>query len=131
MRHFALAILVGAAMASPASAQTNPASAGAADPAPAEAASPDAPASATKPAMTPAMTKDGKPMAKEVRAACRETAKGNGLKGDELHKAVSECLIKQRPDLAAKEQCRMDGRAKGLRKDGLKAFVQDCAKAKG
>ena len=121
----AIATLMLALFAAPAFAQT----------APPTAPAPGAPPAATAPTPAPAagmeMTKDGKPKAKAVRDACRTEAEGEGLKGMAKQKAVSACLVKQRPDLAEKEQCRMDGRAKGLKKDELKAFVKDCAKAKG
>ena len=90
-----------------------------------------APASTSQPAPQETLTKDGKPKAKLVRAQCRTEAETQGLKGMDKRKAVSACLVKQRPDLAVKEQCRMDGHEKGLKKDGLKSFVKDCAKAKG
>ena len=67
---------------------------------------------------------------KDVRATCRESAKSEGLKGDAMRKAVSECVVKVRPDLADRERCRMDGFAKGLRKEGLRDFVKDCLKSK-
>ena len=47
---------------------------------------------------------------------------------------MTECFIKQRPDLAAKEMaretCRADAKAKGIAKDARKAFVKDCVKTK-
>ena len=95
------------------------------------AAAPAASTTAAPATPAPELTKDGKPKAKMVRAQCRADAEAQGLKGMEKQKAVSACLVKQRPDLAAKEQCRMDGHEKGLKKDGLKDFVKDCAKAKG
>ena len=48
-----------------------------------------------------------------------------------MRKAVSDCVVKVRPDLAVREQCRADGFAKGLRKEELRAFVKDCARSKG
>ena len=105
-------------------AQTAPA------PAPAPSAvSPASPVSPTAPA-APELDKQGRPKGKEVRAECKADAELKGLKGDDKRKAMMECVVKQRPDLAAKEQCRMDGFAKGLRKEELKAFVKDCAKGK-
>ena len=96
------------------------------------------PAPTTAPAATstaPEMTKDGKPKAKAVRKQCRAEAKSQGLKGDAREKAISECFIKQRPDLAAKEtardQCRADAKAKGIAKGSdRKAFVKTCEKSK-
>jgi hypothetical protein len=82
----------------------------------------------------PELDKQGRPKAKEVRADCKADAEAKGLKGDDKREAVMACVVKQRPDLAAKmaarEQCRTDGKAKGLQKDELKAFVKDCAKGK-
>ncbi len=95
-------------------------------PAPAPAPSAVSPASPA----APELDKQGRPKGKEVRAECKADADSKGLKGDDKRKAMMECVVKQRPDLAAKEQCRMDGFAKGLRKEELKAFVKDCAKGK-
>jgi hypothetical protein len=102
-------------------------------PAFAQAPAPAAPTTATPAA--PEMTKDGKPKAKAVRKECRTEAKSQGLKGDAREKAITDCFIKQRPDLAAKEtargQCRADAKAKGIAKgDDHKAFVKSCEKSK-
>ena len=88
-----------------------------------------APTPSTAAPAAPELDKQGRRKGKEVRAECKADAEAKGLKGDDKRKAMMECVVKQRPDLAAKEQCRMDGFAKGLRKDELKAFVKDCAKA--
>ena len=61
-----------------------------------------------------------------MRETGRDSAKSEGLTGDALRRAVSDCVVKVRPDLAGREQCRMDGFAKGLRKQELRAFVKDC-----
>ncbi len=109
----------------PTFAQTAPA------PAPAVAATPAAPA--TTPA-APELDTQGRPKAKAVRAACKADAETKSLTGDDKRRAVTACVIKQRPDLAgkleAKQQCRVDGEAKDLKKDALKRFVKDCAKTK-
>jgi hypothetical protein len=93
---------------------------------------PTAPVVAPAPAAPSAipLTKDGKPRAKEVRAACRAEAKGQGLKGDARKQAVADCVVKQRPDLAARMQCSMDPKAKGLDRDAKRAFIKDCIKGK-
>ncbi len=93
------------------------------------------PSPASAPAPAADLTKTGKPRAKEVRKTCRDESKAQGLKGDARRKAVSDCFIKQRPDLAAKEtareQCFTDAKAKGLKKDARKDFVKECRKTKG
>lgn len=68
---------------------------------------------------------------KAIRQACREEVTDQSLRGEARMKAISACVVKKRPDLAQREQCRIDGWEKGLRKDELKSFVKDCAKAKG
>ncbi len=124
MKH-ALIVLVALALAAPAFAQT----------APAPAAAPIAPA-ASNPAAPNAdapgsETESGKDGVKALRASCRDKAKSQGLKGSAKHEAVSACVVRQRPDLAGREQCRTEGFGKGLRKKELHAFIKDCAKTKG
>ncbi len=102
-------------------------------PAPTSPATPSTTPAASVPA--PTMGTDGKPVAKEVREQCRATAKAQGLQGEQREAAVSECFIKQRPDLAAKEtarmQCAGDAKAKGLKPgEERKAFMKDCIKGK-
>ncbi|WP_158807658.1 PsiF repeat-containing protein [Beijerinckia sp. L45] len=121
MKLSALTILASLCLAAPAFAQS---------------ATPAAPTTAPAAATTaPEMNKDGKPKAKAVRKACRTEAKSQGLKGDAREKAITDCFVKQRPDLAAKEtardQCRADAKAKGLEKGAdRKAFVKSCEKDK-
>jgi hypothetical protein len=76
------------------------------------------------------MTKSGKPKAKDVRAQCREEAKTQGLKGAAREKSVEACFVKARPDLAAKEECRLDPKLKALDKDARKAAVKECIEGK-
>lgn len=108
---------------------------GLAHPAMAETSAPATPAPASAAAApslaTPDAAPDEKGKVKEIRAACRAEVKGQRLKGEDRMKAVSDCVAKQRPDLTQREQCRMEGWQNGLRKDELKGFVKDCAKAKG
>ena len=68
---------------------------------------------------------------KALRMSCREEAQSKGLIGPARREAVSACVVRQRPDLAGREQCRADGFTKGLRKEDLHAFVKECAKSKG
>lgn len=124
MKVSALTILASLCLAAPAFAQSAT---------PATPVAPAAAPAATTPA--PDMTKDGKPKAKEVRQTCRAEAKSQGLKGDAREKAVSDCFVKQRPDLAGREaaldQCRADAKAKGVAKgDERKAFMKSCIKSK-
>ncbi len=67
---------------------------------------------------------------KALRASCREEAESKGLKGPAKREAVSACVVRQRPDLAGREQCRTDAFGKGLRKEELHTFVKDCTKSK-
>ena len=126
MRYAALALVVAFGLAAPALAQA---------PAASLSSAPPSPASTPVPAPAADLTKTGKPRAKEVRKTCRDEAKAQGLKGDARRKAVSDCFIKQRPDLAAqenaREQCFTDAKAKGMKKDARKDFMKECRKAKG
>ena len=102
-----------------------------AGPALAQTAAP-APAAPAATSATPSLTKSGKPRAKEVRAQCRAESKAQGLKGAERKQATADCVIKQRPDLAAREKCKRDPQTKGMDKAARKAFIKDCvAKSKG
>lgn len=68
---------------------------------------------------------------KALRASCREEAQSKGLTGPAKREAVSACVVRQRPDLVGREQCRTGGFGKGLRKEELHAFVKECTKSKG
>jgi hypothetical protein len=126
MKRSILALVAGIAFAAPAVAQQSPAAA----PTPSTPAASPAPASPS----TPAASTDSKPKAKDARKECRESVKSQGLKGEAREKAVSDCFIKQRPDLAAKETARLkcwdDAKAKGIGKGERKDFVKSCMKDK-
>lgn len=124
MKH-AVTLIAALAFAAPALAQTTPAPAAAPD---APAASGPAPSS---PAASGAEAEGGKEGVKALRASCRDEAKAKDLKGDAKREAISACVVRQRPDLAGREQCRTEGFGKGLRKKELHAFVKECAKTKG
>ena len=64
------------------------------------------------PAMAPAPP--AKQTGKEVRQQCRADAEAKGLKGPEKRAAVEDCFTKARPDLAAANACRKQGKDKGL-----------------
>lgn len=84
-------------------------------------------APATSPAVAPKLTKDGKPLAKEVRATCRAEAAAKGLaKGDGYRAAMKECIGKQRPDLVRAYECRQEVRAKKLEKSERAAYLKEC-----
>jgi hypothetical protein len=55
---------------------------------------------------------DAKPTAKEARAKCNADAKAQGLKGGDRKTAVADCFAKARPDLAAADKCRQEGRTR-------------------
>jgi len=73
-------------------------------------------------------TRDGKPKAKELRAACRAEASAKGLAGKERNDAAIACLRAGRPDLARRFDCRKEARAKGLSGKELSAAVQLCVR---
>ena len=76
-----------------------------------------------------ATTKNGMPLAKDVRAACGKDVKAQGLKGKEASAARASCFAKQRPDLVARSACRKDAKAKGLGKDETSALMKACTKS--
>ncbi len=100
--------------------------------APAPVAPPAAtPIATPAPAATPSLTKDGKPKAKEVRAACKTEAENKSIgKGEARKSFMRECIGKQRPDLVKAFDCRKEAKAKNLEKAEMKAFMKEC-KAKG
>ncbi|HYP57083.1 MAG TPA: PsiF repeat-containing protein [Beijerinckia sp.] len=101
--------------------------------APASPAAPSTPVAKTQAPVastTPAKTTDARPQAKEVRAECKDEIRTQGLKGQAGKQAVSDCVVKERPDLAAQEQCRTDPKTKGMDKEAREAFVKDCVKHK-
>lgn len=84
-------------------------------------------APATQSVVTPKLTKDGKPLAKEVRANCRSEAAAKGLtKGDAYRAAMKDCIGKQRPDLVKSYECRQEIRAKKLEKAERAAYFKEC-----
>jgi hypothetical protein len=119
MKTFAAFLLTGLLVTGSAFAQQNPPAAPSTDQAAAPAAE-----------SAPAMTKSGKPKAKDVRKQCAEEAKSQGLKGAERRKAVADCVVKARPDLAAAEECRHDQNLKGMDKDARKAAIKECIASK-
>ena len=66
---------------------------------------------------------------KQLREQCRADAMSQGLKGPARTDAINACVIKARPDQAKVIQCRTEGKAKGLAKDELRAYVKSCKKA--
>lgn len=85
-----------------------------------------APAPSAPPA--PKLTRDGKPLAKEVRAGCRDEAKAKGLKPREqsYRDHMKECIGKQRPDLVKAYECRQEARDKKIEKSEIRAYVKAC-----
>lgn len=69
---------------------------------------------------------------KEMVKACRQEAKASGVKaGHDLNQAIADCVVKQKPQAAARMQCRVEGLDKGLKPgDELKSFIKDCVKQK-
>lgn len=89
-----------------------------------------APPPATPPAAPAANAPTARQTAKEVRAQCRADAASKGLKGAEKKAAVQDCFAKARPDLAAANACRKQGKDKGLADQALKDFVKSCKAGK-
>lgn len=78
------------------------------------------------------VTRDGKPTAVAVRAACKEEVDGRKLEGSERIAALTACFNGRRPDLAQRSECRKEARAKGLDGADLRKAVDACAReAKG
>ena len=83
------------------------------------------------PGAAPARPPQGPPWAENRRPrsssrVAEATPEAKGLTGDALKAAVDDCVGAQRPKVAARLQCRQQGRAQGLAGDELKAFVQNC-----
>ena len=75
----------------------------------------------------PHLTRDGKPLAKEVREQCRSDAGAKGLaKGDAYRAFMKECIGKQRPDLVKSYECRQEARSKKIEAGERKAFLKAC-----
>ncbi len=85
-----------------------------------------APPSATLPAPAPAAQQTGK----DIWAQCRAEAQAKGLKGPLKRAAVQECFAQARPDLAAANACRKQGKDKGLFGQELNNFVKGCKAGK-
>lgn len=86
----------------------------------------------------------------EIRAACREEARGKGLKGQPLREAVDECFKAKRPTTPAaapaaapgltkdgqpkaadvRSGCREEAKTKGLKGQALRDSVDQCFRAK-
>ena len=96
---------------------------------PAQTAAPNtgaAPSAVPTPAK-PHLTRDGKPLAKEVREQCRSEAGTKGLaKGDAYRAFMKECIGKQRPDLVKSYECRQEARSKKIEAGERKAFLKAC-----
>jgi len=87
------------------------------------------PATPTPAPSTAAPAPDAKPTGKEARAQCVADAKAQGLKGPARKAAVDDCFAKARPDLAAAQKCRKEGKDKSLADKELKAYVKQCVAA--
>lgn len=74
-------------------------------------------------------TRDGKPKARELRAACRREAEAKGLKDQEGRNAWIACYRAGRPDLAKRFDCRKEAKARGLSGVELEALLKACSAA--
>jgi len=78
------------------------------------------------------VTRDGKPTAVAVRAACKDEVDGRKLEGSQRVAALTACFNTKRPDLAQRAECRKEARGKGLDGADLRKAVESCAReAKG
>lgn len=89
-------------------------------------------ATGNPPAAALPLTRDGKPQAKALRAACRVEAEGKGLKKREqpYRDAMRTCIGRDRPDLVKAFDCRKEAREKGIEKTARRAYIKEC-KARG
>ena len=72
-------------------------------------------------------TRDGRPLARDVRQACKTEAAGKGLsKGDVYRLSMKECIGKQRPDLVKAYECRQEARTKKIEAADRKQYLKDC-----
>ncbi|SEG20311.1 hypothetical protein [Bosea lathyri] len=74
------------------------------------------------------LTRDGKPTAATVRAACKEEVDGRNLSGSTRTAALVACFNAKRPDLAQRAECRKEARDKGLDGEPLRKAVDACAR---
>ena len=74
------------------------------------------------------VTRDGKPTAVAVRAACKEEVDGRKLEGSERVAALNACFNTKRPDLAQRAECRKEARGKGLDGADLRKAVESCVR---
>jgi len=86
--------------------------------------SPTPPPAQAPPAAPPAA--GGPQTGKDVRAQCKADAVTQGLRGAARKSFVQDCFVKARPDLAAAQNCRQQGKAQGLADNDLKVFVRKC-----
>jgi hypothetical protein len=74
------------------------------------------------------VTRDGKPTATAVRAACKTEIDERGLDGSARTAALVACFNAKRPDLAQRAECRKDAREKGLDGQDLRKAVAGCGR---
>jgi hypothetical protein len=74
------------------------------------------------------LTRDGKPTAATVRAACKDEVDGRNLSGSTRTAALVACFNARRPDLAQRAECRKEARDKGLDGEPLRKAVDACAR---
>ena len=89
-----------------------------------------APPPPANPPAAPAAPAPAAQTGKEVRAQCRADAEAKGLSGPAKRAAVQDCFAKARPDLAARNACRRQGKDQGLADQALRDFVKSCMAGK-
>jgi len=69
--------------------------------------------------------------ARAARAACRDEANAQGLKGGDRRQHIQDCFAAKMPQLAKRIECRKEGIAKGMIQPGLRDYVRQCVASKG
>jgi hypothetical protein len=104
--------------------------------APPPSAAPGGPAGA----VTPNATAPGTPnagrqavrdQARAARAACRDEANAQGLKGGDRRQHIRDCFAAKMPQVAKRMERRKEGMAKGVARPGLRDYVRQCVASKG
>ncbi len=69
--------------------------------------------------------------ARAARAAWRDEANAQGLKGADRRQRVHDCFAAKMPQVAKRMECRKEGMAKGMTQPGLRDYVRQCVASKG
>ncbi|MGB8278369.1 MAG: hypothetical protein WCF20_10635 [Methylovirgula sp.] len=78
----------------------------------------------------PGPTGADKGSSKELIEQCRTAALAKGLDADARRLAIAACILKARPQIAARIHCLMNSRFKDMDKKARLAFMKDCVQGK-